>query len=279
MKPYLRTTALAMSVAAVALLAGCNQPGKGDAKDAKKEDATAEAGKSDVPKIAGLETEKKQDSYFIGMQMGRSLELLKDDIDMATFNKALKDAMAGDKKLLLDDKQAQEIGMRLQQKVQQKQVAKREADAKKNQAEGEKFLAENGKKPGVVTTASGLQYKIVSEGKGPKPKATDVVRVHYKGTLIDGKTFDSSYDRNEPTTFPLNGVIPGWTEGIALMPVGSKFQFWIPSKLGYGEQGSMGGPIGPNATLIFEVELLDIVQQPAAGGPAAAQTPEAPHKH
>lgn len=126
-----------------------------------------------------------------------------------------------------------------------------------NKAAGATFLAENGKKPSIKTTASGLQYEVLTEGKGKKPTATDNVTVHYKGTTIDGKEFDSSYGRGEPATFPLNGVIPGWTEGVQLMPEGSKYKFYIPSNLAYGEQGA-GGSIGPNETLIFEVELIKI---------------------
>ena len=123
---------------------------------------------------------------------------------------------------------------------------------------GEAFLKENAKKEGVKTTASGLQYKVLKEGEGKSPKATDRVKVHYKGTLIDGKEFDSSYKRGEPIEFPLNGVIKGWTEGVQLMKEGAKYQFTIPSKLGYGESGTPGGPIPPNATLIFEVELIQV---------------------
>jgi len=136
------------------------------------------------------------------------------------------------------------------------------ADAKTNLAQGDAFLAKNAKAPGVQTTASGLQYQVITEGKGAKPQPSDIVKVNYKGTLLDGKTFDSSYDRGEPATFPLNQVVPGWQEGIAMMPVGSKYKFWIPAKLGYGDKGTPGGPIPPNATLVFEVELLDIVKQP-----------------
>jgi FKBP-type peptidyl-prolyl cis-trans isomerase FkpA/FKBP-type peptidyl-prolyl cis-trans isomerase FklB len=147
--------------------------------------------------------------------------------------------------------------------MQAKQMAKMEEEAKKNIAAGDAFLAQNAKKPGVQTTASGLEYQVLTQGTGAKPQATDMVRVNYKGMLLDGKTFDSSYDRGEPATFPLNQVVPGWQEGIALMPVGSKYKFWIPSKLGYGEKGTPGGPIPPNATLVFEVELLDIAKQPA----------------
>ena len=123
---------------------------------------------------------------------------------------------------------------------------------------GEAFLKENAKKEGVKTTASGLQYKVLKEGEGKSPKATDTVKVHYKGTLIDGTEFDSSYKRGEPIEFPLNGVIPGWTEGVQLMKEGAKYQFTIPSKLGYGVRGTPGGPIPSNATLIFEVELIQV---------------------
>jgi FKBP-type peptidyl-prolyl cis-trans isomerase FkpA len=123
---------------------------------------------------------------------------------------------------------------------------------------GEKFLKENATKEGVKTTSSGLQYKVLKEGEGKQPKATDTVQVHYKGTLIDGTEFDSSYKRGEPIAFPLNRVIPGWTEGVQLMKEGSKYQFFIPSNLAYGERGTPGGPIGPNETLIFEVELLKV---------------------
>jgi FKBP-type peptidyl-prolyl cis-trans isomerase len=146
--------------------------------------------------------------------------------------------------------------------MQAKQIAKMMADAKNNLEAGQKFLAENAKKPGVQTTASGLQYQVVTEGKGAKPKAGDVVRVHYKGSLLDGKVFDSSYDRGQPVVFPIDQVVPGWQEGLQLMPVGSKFKLWVPANLGYGEKGTPGGPIGPNSTLVFDLELLDIVKPP-----------------
>jgi len=123
--------------------------------------------------------------------------------------------------------------------------------------EGIEFLAENSKKPGIVITPSGLQYEVITEASGPKPDATDTVRVHYRGTLTDGTVFDSSYDRGNPIEFPLNGVIPGWTEGVQLMSVGSKYKFYIPQELGYGPGGA--GPIPPYSVLIFEVELLDIL--------------------
>ncbi len=138
------------------------------------------------------------------------------------------------------------------------QISKAEGD--KNLKEGEEFLAKNKTKSGVVTTASGLQYEIIKAGTGPKPKAEDEVKCHYKGTLIDGKVFDSSIERGEPATFPVNRVIPGWTEALQLMPVGSKWKLYIPASLGYGERGA-GQDIKPNSTLIFEVELLEIVKK------------------
>jgi len=141
-------------------------------------------------------------------------------------------------------------------------VAERELAVKKNLEEGTKFLAENKKKPNVKTTESGLQYQILRQGNGPKPGATDIVLAHYVGTFLDGKKFDSSYDRGQPAEFALNGVIPGWTEGLQLMSKGSKFKFWVPAELGYGAEGQ--GNMPPNATLVFEVELQDVKAAPAA---------------
>lgn len=265
-----RTSALALALATLGL-AACNKPA--DKADAKPADKTAEAKPGDTKAIPGLPTEKDQVSYMVGMALARQLQPMKDELDLDTVNKALKTSLAGEK-LLLTDQQASEISEAFGQKMQAKQIADMLKKAKDNKEQGDKFLAENGKKPGVTTTASGLQYQVMTEGKGPKPTSTDVVRVNYKGTLLDGKTFDSTYDRNEPAMFQLGQVVPGWQEGIALMPVGSKYRFWIPSQLGYGEQGTPGGPIGPNATLVFEVELLDIVkpdQLPSQTPPAQAK--------
>ncbi|MEO6264838.1 MAG: FKBP-type peptidyl-prolyl cis-trans isomerase [Luteimonas sp.] len=255
MKPSLRIPLTILASASLAVLvAGCKP---GDKADTDKLAAATDnaAGKA----IPGLATEKEQVSYMIGMAMAKQLEPVKEEVDVDVIAKAIKSSLAGEK-LLLDEKQAAGISQTFGEKMQAKQIAKMMADAKANLAAGAAFLAENAKKPGVQTTASGLQYQVITEGKGPKPKASDVVRVHYKGSLLDGKTFDSSYDRGEPVSFPLQQVVPGWQEGIALMPVGSKYKLWIPSKLGYGEKGTPGGPIGPNATLVFEVELLEIVK-------------------
>ncbi|GAB3095181.1 FKBP-type peptidyl-prolyl cis-trans isomerase [Lysobacter terrae] len=252
----LRHVSVALAAAALAVtVTACNPPA-----DKAKTDAKAEAGDKDFGgQIAGLPSKKDKVSYMIGMQMGKSLEQVKDEVDVDVIAKAIKSSVAGEK-MLMDDKQAQQIAEAFGQEMQAKQLAKMMADAKKNKEAGAKFLAENAKQPGVKTTASGLQYQVITEGTGPKPKDTDVVKVHYKGTLLDGKTFDSSYDRNTPATFPLSAVIPGWREGLALMPVGSKYKLWIPASIGYGEAGTPGGPISPNATLVFEVELLEIVK-------------------
>src|SRR3546814_5590579 len=153
-------------------------------------------------------------------------------------------------------------------------MAEREAKAKTNASEGKAFLAANASKEGVTTTESGLQYQVLVEGKGPKPTAEDMVKVHYKGELLDGTQFDSSHERGEPAVFALQQVAPGWDEGVQLMPVGSKYKLWIPSELGYGETGTPGGPIPPTATLVFEVELIEIVKpdanQDKGSGPACA---------
>ena len=242
-------------------------------KDAKKEDkADVAADGGDIAKSTGLKTEKEQASYMVGMSVGKSLEPIKDEVDVATLVKAMKTVMAGDEPLL-NDEQAQQVAQafdtRLQAKQQEeqaKQMAEREAQAGKNASEGKAFLAANAGKEGVKTTESGLQYQVLTEGKGPKPTAQDMVKVHYKGELLDGTQFDSSHERGEPAVFALQQVAPGWAEGVQLMPVGSKYKLWIPSELGYGETGTPGGPIPPNATLVFEVELLEIVKPGANQG-------------
>jgi len=170
----------------------------------------------------------------------------------------MKDAMSG-KRPLLTEADAREVMTTWQKELADKQKGM----ADKNAADGKKFLEDNKKKDGVKTTASGLQYKVLKEGNGPQPKATDTVTVDYRGTLIDGTEFDSSYKRGQPATFPLNGVIKGWTEGLQLMKSGAKYQFFIPSDLAYGQR-AMGPDIAPNSTLVFEVELKSVQPAPAA---------------
>jgi len=191
------------------------------------------------------------------MNIGKNLKRDSVEIDTAVFYRALKDALAGNK-LLLTDEEAKTALMTLQTEVRAKEEAKTKAAAVENKKTGDAFLAANKSKEGVVTLPSGLQYKILKAGTGPKPAAEDTVLCHYRGTLIDSTEFDSSYKRGEPLKIPVGGVIKGWTEAIQLMPVGSKWQLFIPSDLAYGERGAPGSPIGPNSTLVFEVELISI---------------------
>lgn len=205
-----------------------------------------------------LKTEKDKHSYMIGMLWGKQLQDVKGDVDIAIVQKALADSFAGGK-MLLTEEEAQQLSMDFRTKIQQRMEAERAKQGESNKTEGEAFLAANKSKPGIKVTESGLQYQVIKQGTGPKPKLNDQVKVHYVGTLIDGTKFDSSVDRGQPATFPLNGVIAGWTEALQLMPVGSKYKLFIPSALAYGEQGQPAGGIAPNAVLIFEVELLEIL--------------------
>ena len=203
-----------------------------------------------------LKTEKDKLSYALGMDIGGSMKSQSIDIDADKFAQGVKDMVEGNKALLTND-EFQATMSKFQQEMVAKQAEQGKIIGERNKAEGEAFLAENRKKEGVVTTDSGLQYIVLKEGAGDSPKATDTVSVHYKGSLINGTEFDSSYSRNQPASFPVNGVIPGWTEALQLMKTGAKWKVFIPSDIAYGERGA-GQQIGPNATLIFEVELLSI---------------------
>jgi len=206
-----------------------------------------------------LKDEKDKVSYSIGMEIGKNLKKQSFDLNEDLLLKGVKDAFSGEKPLMTDEEIMQTMtAFQKEMMAKQQEAAKKLAE--KNKLEGEAFLAENKKKEGVITLPSGLQYKVIKAGTDKKPKATDTVKVHYKGTLIDGKEFDSSYRRGEPVTFPVNGVIPGWTEVLQLMGEGAKWQVFIPSNLAYGERGA-GREIGPNATLIFEIELISIQEQ------------------
>lgn len=202
-----------------------------------------------------LTTPKERISYSIGANIGSNFKRQEIDIDVKTLAAGVADALAG--KTALTEAEMHEVMNTFQQEMQTKMQAKEKIEGAANIKKGEEFLAANAKKEGVKTTASGLQYKVLKSGSGKTPKATDTVKTHYHGTLIDGTVFDSSVERNEPATFPVNGVIPGWTEALQLMKEGDKWQLTVPAKLAYGERGA-GGKIGPNSTLIFDVELLAI---------------------
>ena len=202
--------------------------------------------------------EKQRNSTMIGMDIAKSLAPFKDEIDPVALSQALTASLAG-KPTRLTPAEADKLRVEFGQKMQQKMMAKAAAAGEENLKKGQAFLAENGKKPGVRTTASGLQYQVLRQGSGPTPQKTDKVRVTYRGTLLDGTEFDSTEKNGgAPVEFMLAQVIPGWSEGVALMPVNSKYRFWIPSNLAYGPNGQE--PIGPNSTLVFDVELLGIVQ-------------------
>ncbi|WP_288309839.1 FKBP-type peptidyl-prolyl cis-trans isomerase [uncultured Prevotella sp.] len=197
-------------------------------------------------------------SYALGLGIGQQLaQMGASDLNIDDFADAIKDVINGNE-LKVPHKDAQTIVQEYFRQQEERINAIRAEQGKAAKTEGEKFLAENGKKEGVVTLKSGLQYEVLREGNGKKPKATDQVKCHYEGTLINGQVFDSSYKRNEPAVFPLNQVIPGWTEGLQLMQEGAKYRFYIPYILAYGESGA-GGSIPPFATLIFDVELLEVM--------------------
>lgn len=196
-------------------------------------------------------------SYIIGQNMGRQMARDKMELDMATFMAGMKDGIAGSKSALSDaEMQAAITEFTEAQRV--KQNAAKAAQADKNKAEGSAFLAANGKKEGVTTLESGVQYKVLKAGTGVTPKLTDSVTTHYKGTLLDGSVFDSSYERGQPATFPVNGVIAGWTEVLQKMKVGDKWEIYVPGDKAYGPRGTPDGSIGPNAVLTFEIELIAV---------------------
>ena len=207
-----------------------------------------------------LKTQKDKVSYSIGMDIGMTLKNQSIEVDHAILARGIKDSMSGQKPLMAEQEIRDTIAA-FQKEMMAKQQELAKQMGEKNKKQGEAFLAENKKKEGVKTLASGLQYKVIKAGTGKKPKATDTVSTNYRGTLIDGTEFDSSARRGKPATFPVKGVIAGWTEALQLMEEGAKWQLFVPSNLGYGERGTPGGPIGPNATLIFDIELISIQGQ------------------
>jgi FKBP-type peptidyl-prolyl cis-trans isomerase len=248
----MKKIALAMTILVLLAAAGC------------KKSAAGTAGKP-----VTLDTQKKKASYALGSDIGQNFKKLEIELDSESMTLGIEDTMRGGKQLMTADEMKAVLN-ELRQTIVKKQEAKSQLSAAGNRKIEEEFLAANAKKEGVKTTASGLQYKILTNGKGPKPKLTDTVKVHYSGTLINGTEFDSSYKRGQPVTFPLNGVIKGWTEALQLMPIGSKWMLFIPSQLGYGDQGA-GATIPPASTLIFEVELLGI-EKPAVEKPVEPKT-------
>lgn len=210
------------------------------------------AGTVQAQDSAELKTQKEKLSYALGMNVGSNFKREGIEVDLDVFIRGLKDTLSGSSRLLADD-EARTLITNLQQELRQKQLAQA---SEKNKAAGKAFLEKNKTAEGVVTLPSGLQYKILKAGEGKKPGLEDTVVCHYRGTLVNGTEFDSSYKRNQPATFPVKAVIKGWTEALQLMPIGSRWQLFIPSELGYGERGA--AVIGPNETLIFEVELISI---------------------
>jgi FKBP-type peptidyl-prolyl cis-trans isomerase FklB len=201
-------------------------------------------------------TQKEKVSYTLGVNIGKNMKMQGIDIDQSFLEQGLKDAF-NNAKTAMTEKDMETTMNVFQQEMMAKNQAKQKVVGEQNKKDGEAFLAANKKKEGVTTLPSGLQYKVIKMGNGPKPTASQTVKCHYRGSFIDGKEFESSYTRGEPTEFPVGGVIKGWVEALQLMPVGSKWTLYIPSDLAYGENGA-GQTIGPNAVLIFELELLSI---------------------
>jgi FKBP-type peptidyl-prolyl cis-trans isomerase len=262
-------TLAAVLLVAAAVVAGAQPSGQ----PAQQPAAAAPPAQPATPGAGKPESLHDRASYAIGLNLGRSLKSNDIQANPDLLMKGIRDGLSGGPTLLTDE-EIQATMASLQQQVMQAQQEKQKVVGEKNKTEGEAFLAKNKERAEVKTTASGLQYEVLAEGTGPAPKATDTVTVHYTGTLIDGTKFDSSVDRGQPATFGLNRVVPGWTEGVQLMKVGAKYKLYIPSALGYGEQGRPGSPIGPNASLIFEVELLSI-GQPEPPPPAPSEKPPA----
>jgi FKBP-type peptidyl-prolyl cis-trans isomerase FklB len=248
-------SAMAQDTPAATTQPAAKTPAASSTTPAKAQTSTAKKPATAAAPLA-LKTQKEKFSYAIGMRMGANLKKQEVPVDPAIISRGFKDGYTGAKPLLTDE-EAQAAITAEQKEMQEKQQAKNAKEAEGNKKTGEAFLAANKTKEGVVTLPSGLEYKILTKGSGEKPKADDTVSVNYRGTLIDGKEFDSSYKRGQPATFPVGGVIKGWTEALQLMPVGSKWQLWIPSDLAYGDRGA-GADIQPGSTLSFEVELLSI---------------------
>jgi len=271
--------------------AASQTPATGSQGSSTAKTAQKPAAKPVAPAPLVLKTQQEKASYAIGANIGRGMKKDGVQIDSRVLSRGISDALAG-RKLAMTDAEMQAALTTLQAEVRKKLEAEAAAAAAANKAAGDQFLAANKSKEGVVTLPSGLQYKILKAGTGPKPTAADQVECNYKGTLVDGTEFDSSYKRGQPATFPVGQVIKGWTEALQLMPVGSKWELFVPSNLAYGERGAGqrgADVIGPNSTLIFEVELLSIKEKaptksdakpgdPAAQGDAKPQSDQKPQR-
>ncbi len=258
------------SMAAILFAAGAHAQTAPPVKtDKELHPQTTSPSKAAPLKTDPLKTDKDKTSYALGVAVGKSLQDQGADIDPNLVAQGLKDTLTNGK-LLISDDEFRALMTAFQQAATEKRAAALAAQADSNKKAGAAFLAENGKKDGVTTTASGLQYKVITAGTGAKPTDADTITVLYRGTLIDGTEFDSN--NGQPATFEVGGVIPGFREGLKLMPVGSKYQFFIPADQAYGDRGA-GDVIGPNATLIFEVELISIQGKQAAPGTPAQPAP------
>jgi FKBP-type peptidyl-prolyl cis-trans isomerase FklB len=250
---------LALFTLALVAVGGASQAqgAKAQAKPAAQAPAQPKAAAAPAP-TSGAKPEALQDraSYIIGLNLGKSLKAQEVPCTTDVLMQGLRDGLSGNPPAL-SESEIQTAMQAFQQQLASKQEEKNKVVGDKTKQEGDAFLATTKSKAGVKTTASGLQYEVLKEGTGAAPKPTDEVTVNYEGTLLDGTIFDSSYKRNEPATFPVNGVIPGWTEALQLMKPGSKYKLYIPASLAYGDKGA-GGAIGPNATLVFQVELLSV---------------------
>ena len=267
----------AILLAATLTLAGSAAAQQSSAPASSKSQSTTATGTTQhaAPKTTPeltLKTDKDKASYAIGMNIGTTMRRQSVDVDPEILARGLKDAMAGGKTLMTED-EAKVTMTALQAQVRKTQEEKAQIAAEANKKEGDEFLAENKVKEGVVTLPSGLQYKVLTAGTGPKPTAADTVICNYRGTLLNGTEFDSSYKHGEPITIPVGRVIKGWSEALQLMPVGSKWQLFIPPDLAYGPRGA-GNDIGPNSTIVFEVELISIKPQITPG--ETAPKPDAP---
>lgn len=261
--PRARTAAL-LAVALSLALGACAQIEDGAGRDGSDSSERQARSTPGIEGVDGLETAQQQAGYAIGLELGSTLLPVQDEIDLDAMFEGVRDVLA-EREPKVDEAQFMQIMTDLGERMrvdQEAHAAEQEERAREAAAEGEAFLEQNAQRPEVQVTGSGLQYEVLEAGEGASPQPGDRVRVHYEGRLLDGEVFDSSVARGEPAEFTLEDVVPGWQEGLQLMATGGRYRLWIPAALGYGEEGAPFGPIGPNATLEFEIELLEVV--PAA---------------